>query len=293
MLRDRFKVILQTAWDGRECDAMIALHARRSADSIARFHAQAGAARLAVVLTGTDLYRDLPASLEARRSLDAAGRIVVLHEEALLELDPAWRKKAQLIFQSARPIARAKKPRRPVRFAAVGHLREEKDPRTLFAAVRLLPSDLDVEIRHVGAPLDAALAAEARDLAAHDSRYVYAGALPAHRARAMIARAHALVHPSVMEGGANVIAEAVTSGTPVIASRIAGNVGMLGREYPGYFPVHDASALAARLVQACEEPRFLAGLGRACAARRRLFSPATEAREIRALARVLVSQGRA
>ena len=289
MLRDRFKVILQTAWDGRECDAMIALHARRSADSIARFHAQAGAARLAVVLTGTDLYRDLPASHEARRSLDAAGRIVVLHEEALHELDPSWRKKARLIFQSAKPIARVKKPRHPLRFVAVGHLREEKDPRTLFAAVRLLPAGLDVEIRHVGAPLDEALAAEARELAAHDARYVYTGALPSSRARAAIARAHALVHPSAMEGGANVIAEAVTCATPVIASRIPGNVGMLGREYPGYFPVHDASSLAGRLVQACEEPRFLADLRRACAARRKLFSPATEAREIRALARALLA----
>src|ERR1700759_420286 len=66
MLRDRYRVIVQSEWDGRACDAMIALHARRSAQSIARFHAQEGSRRLAVILTGTDLYRDLPASIEAR-----------------------------------------------------------------------------------------------------------------------------------------------------------------------------------------------------------------------------------
>jgi putative glycosyltransferase (TIGR04348 family) len=289
MLRDRFRVIVQSEWDGRECDAVIALHALRSAASIASFHARAGAARLAVVLTGTDLYRDLPRSAEARASLDAAGIIVVLQEEALRELHCAWREKARVLFQSATPTARVKKGASPVRLAVVGHLREEKDPRTLFAAVSLLPRDLPVEIRHIGAPLDESLAAEAHALALRDARYVYAGALTAARARAAIARAHALVHPSRMEGGANVIAEAVASGTPVIASDIAGNVGMLGREYPGYFPVHDASALAGCLVQACEDREYLRGLGRACAARRKLFSPAAEARAVRALARELVA----
>lgn len=288
MLADRYRVIVQTEWDGRACDAMVALHARRSAASIARFHAEHGSRRLAVVLTGTDLYRDLPDSRDARHSLDVAGRIVVLQEEALRALEARWRCKAQVIFQSARVTPRrARKRRSPLRCVAVGHLRDEKDPRTLLAAVERLPHDLAIRIRHIGAPLDPALAAEAKALAARDPRYTYAGALPAHLARAAIARAHVLLHPSKMEGGANVIVEAVMSGTPVIASGIPGNVGMLGRRYPGYFTVGDASELAARLVEACGDPRYLAALARACAARRKLFAPAAEARAIRALARSL------
>jgi glycosyltransferase involved in cell wall biosynthesis len=92
-----------------------------------------------------------------------------------------------------------------------------------------------------------------------------------------------------MEGGANVIAEAVISGTPVIASEIPGNAGMLGREYPGFFPVHDESALARCLVQACGDRSYLRELARACAARRKLFSLAAEARAVRSLARALLA----
>src|ERR1700694_5754433 len=75
LLRDRYRIIVQTAWDGTEVDALIALHPRRSGASIAAFRSRARGRGLAVVLTGTDLYRDLPASAEAVRSLDAADQI--------------------------------------------------------------------------------------------------------------------------------------------------------------------------------------------------------------------------
>lgn len=288
MLRDRFRVIVQTEWDGRDCAAMIALHARRSAASIARFHEKSGSRHLAVVLSGTDLYRDLPESAEARHSLDVAGRIVVLQDEARRALEPRWRRKARVIFQSTEPTERARKPARALHCVAVGHLRDEKDPRTLFAAVERLPAGLPIRIRHIGEALDPVLGAEARALAAREPRYTWLGALPRGRTRAAIARAHLLVHPSKMEGGANVVVEAVSSGTPVVASGIPGNVGMLGRGYAGYFAVGDASGLAGRLVQASEDPRYLAALARACAARRALFAPAAEARAIRALAKSLL-----
>ena len=288
MLRERFRVIVQTEWDGRHCEAMIALHARRSADSITRFHAENGSRHLAVVLTGTDLYRDLPASAEVRHSLDVAGRIVVLQDEARRALEPRWRRKAIVIFQSTEPAAGGRKNRRGLLCVAVGHLRDEKDPRTLFAAVERLPADLPIRIRHIGEALDPALGAQAKALAARQRRYQYLGALPRARTRSAIARANVLVHPSKMEGGANVVVEAVMSRTPVIASGIPGNIGMLGRTYPGYFDMGDASDLARRLVQACEDPRYLARLGRACAARRPLFAPAVETRAVRALARSLL-----
>ena len=75
-------------------------------------------------------------------------------------------------------------------------------------------------------------------------RYRWLGALSQAAARRAIARARALVHMSRMEGGANVVIEAVRSGVPVLASRIDGNVGLLGADYDGYFPVGDAAALA-------------------------------------------------
>ena len=289
MLRDRYRPIVQTEWKGERADALIALHARRSAESIARFHAAAGGRRMAVVLTGTDLYKDLPAgNAEAARSLDRAGRIVVLQEHALDSLAPPWRHKASVIFQSAPLLERRAKPAGRLDAIMVGHLRAEKDPETLFAAVRALPAGLAIRIRHVGAPLDAALGKRARALARAEPRYRYSGALPHGLVRTAIARAHVLVHPSVVEGGANVIVEAVTAGTPVIASRIAGNVGMLGEDYPGYFEPRDAAGLATLLARALEDPRFLAGLRRAGDRRRALFRPAAETRAVRALARELL-----
>jgi len=287
MLRGRCKVIVQTRWEGERADALVALHARRSADSIERFHARHPDRAIAVMLTGTDLYRDLPESREAVRSLDIAQAIVTLQDEALRLLAPAWRKKARVIHQSARALRAVSK--RPGRLdcVAVGHLRDVKDPRTLFKAMRLLPGALPIRVRHYGAPLDAELGREASALAAGEARYRYLGAKPHGVVRAAIKSSHLLVHPSLMEGGANVIVEAVTAGTAVLASRVSGNIGMLGRGYAGYFEAGDSAGLAKLLMRALEEPRFLARLERQCAARRTLFSPATETRAVRRLIREL------
>jgi putative glycosyltransferase (TIGR04348 family) len=283
MLRDQCRIIVQTQWDGRPVDAMIALHARRSAASIAAFRESPLPRPLAVVLTGTDLYGDLPRSPEAAASLDAADQIVVLQEDAPNVLDARWRGRTRVIFQSARALTPARKPRGRLDCVAVGHLREEKDPRTLFEAFRMLPADLPIRLRHIGGALDARLGAEARALQRADSRYLYSGPLSRGLARCAMKAAHLLVHPSVVEGGANVIVESITAGTPLIASRISGNIGMLGSKYPGYFEPGDASGLASRLVQALEEREYLGRLARECAGRRALFTPQAEKRGVRRL----------
>lgn len=289
MLHDRYRVIVQTVWQGESADALIALHARRSAPSVAQFAAAARGRRIAVVLTGTDLYRDLPGSGEAIASLDRADRLVVLQEDALRMLEPRWQRKCAVIYQSAPLLAPRAKAAGRLACVVVGHLREEKDPATVFEAMARLPRELPITLRHIGAALDPKLAEAARALALRDPRYRYSGALPHGLARAAIHAAHVLVHPSIMEGGANVVVEAITSGTPVVASLISGNVGLLGKDYPGYFEARDASGLAARLVQALESRRYLASLRAACARRRARLRPEAEARSLRALAAVLVA----
>jgi putative glycosyltransferase (TIGR04348 family) len=262
---------------------MVALHARRSAGSVERFAASHPERGIAVVLTGTDLYRDLPASVEAVASLDRCRRIAVLQDDALRSLEPRWREKAQVIFQSAPSLPSAEKPRDRLQCVAVGHLRMEKDPQTLFDAMRRIPRDCPVYVRHIGAPLDDALAHEARSLAREDNRYVYEGGVPHESARIALQAAHILVHPSIVEGGANVIVEAITAGTAVIASRIPGNVGMLGAGYPGLFEPRDASGLASQLVRAWEDPAWREGLQAACAGRAPLFRPEAEKAAVHAL----------
>ena len=89
--------------------------------------------------------------------------------------------------------------------------------------------------------------------------------------------------------------EAVASGTPVLASRIDGNVGMLGADYAGYFPWGDADALAALILRCREVGRATRGARRSrsaasimleqlaaqCRERAPLFEPATERAAVR------------
>ena len=71
-----------------------------------------------------------------------------------------------------------------------------------------------------------------------------------------------------MEGGANVISEAARIGTPVLASRMSGNIGMLGAKYPGYYPVADDAALAELLMRAKGDRAFYRALQAALRTRR-------------------------
>jgi putative glycosyltransferase (TIGR04348 family) len=277
------KPIVQSEWRGEPADIVIALHAKRSAASIARLRDDAPGVPLVVVLSGTDLYRDLPRSPEAARSLALADRIVALQADALAHLPPEHRGKCEVIHQSSPPLSPARKRAGRLDCVAVGHLREEKDPLTLWRALGLLDPRLPLRLRHIGAPLDPELGRHARALAASDPRFRWSGALPHGLARCAIRDAHLLVHPSLIEGGANVIVEAVTAGTPVVASRVSGNVGMLGPDYPGYFEAGDAHGLAGMLGRLAADPEALRGLRRACEARRPLFTPARERGALRRL----------
>lgn len=271
---------------------MIALHARRSAASIAAWHEVHGSRGLGVVLTGTDLYRDIDGDTVTRHSLDAAHRLVVLQELGPRALPAEYRAKTLVVFQSATSRRALSKSRRQLRVVAVGHLRAEKSPETLFAAARLLGASSDIAIDHIGVALDPALGELAAATMMDCPRYRWLGGLPHSSTRDRIQRAHVMVHCSSMEGGAHVIMEAVASGTPVIASRVDGNVGMLGGDYPGYFPWGDAAALATllrdcRTGQSDERGGLLSTLALHCQRRSLLFDPAHERAAVRALVEAL------
>ena len=277
------QVQITQAWDGAPVDALIALHARRSAASIARFRDAHPHAPLALVMTGTDLYRDLGSDASAQHSVECASHVVVLQDEALKALPPAAQTKARCIVQSASRVLRDDAASGHVGLVAVGHLREEKDPLTLMAAARRLPPDTPIRIHHIGRPLDAALGTAALATMRQCPHYQWLGGLDARSARRWIARSRALVHMSRMEGGANVVIEAVRSQVPVLASRIDGNVGLLGVDYAGYFPVGDAAALAALMQRFAGEAGFAHRIQAECREREPRFAPAEEARAVRAL----------
>ena len=279
MLAADYRVQLLDRWTpgpGESPEALIALHARRSAESIAAWTARRPAGPLVVVLTGTDLYRDIHTDPCAQHSLAVAQRLVVLHERAIDDLPPPHRDKAVACFQSTSARSPARKTQRHLRALMVGHLRAEKSPDTYFGAARLLTQRADIRLDHIGAALDAALGRAAEAVQQACPHYRWLGALPHAITRDRIQRAHLLVHSSLIEGGAHVVMEAVRSGTPVLASRIAGNVGMLGPGYAGYFEPGDDQGLAALLQRCRDEPGILQHLATQCAARAPLFAPARE-----------------
>jgi putative glycosyltransferase (TIGR04348 family) len=279
------RVTIAMDYGGEPADAMIALHAWRSADAAARFRERYPQRPLVVALTGTDLYRFQHTEPETtHRTLAIADRLVGIHEAAADDVPEAHRAKLTVIIQSARPPT---EPRRPVqrefRALVVGHLRDVKDPFRPALAARQLPSGSRLMIHHLGLAPDADWAAAAREEMAANPRYRWHGELPHWRVRRALARAHLLIHPSLMEGGANAVGEAIVAGVPVLASAIPGNTGLLGRDYPGTFPVQDTAALTALMQRAEAEPAFYEELARYCRARVPLFAPEREAEAWRAL----------
>jgi putative glycosyltransferase (TIGR04348 family) len=283
MLRGDCRTAIAPGWQGEDRDALIALHARRSAASIDAFARAWPGRPLIVVLTGTDLYRDILVDASAQRSLQQATRLVVLQDQGVQQLSSALREKCTVIYQSARPLRPVPPPRRLLRAVQVGHLRDEKDPLTFMRAARRLHDRADIELQQVGEALDPTLAAAARRTQAECPGYRWLGGLARGLARQQIRHAQLLVSSSRMEGGAQVIIEAACSGTAVLASHIPGNVGMLGHDHPGYFEVGDDAALSRLLQRARDDAGFLALLRQRTLERAPLFDPAEEQRRVRAL----------
>lgn len=290
MLAPDYRVDLTDRWTGGDAALLIALHARKSADSIRRWSDAMPGRPTLVVLTGTDLYRDIHVDASARESLRLAHALVVLQERGVDELPPQLRDKANVCFQSTPKRAALPKTSRHLRALMVGHLRAEKDPQTYFAAAKALTGRSDILLDHVGAALDEDWTGQARAVEASCPNYRWLGALSHGVTLGRIRQAHVLVHPSRIEGGAHVVMEAVRSGTPVLASRIPGNVGLLGDGYEGYFEAGDVAALTALLTRCRDDTAMLPRLSGFCNARSHLFEPARERTTLLEIVRRLLSK---
>jgi putative glycosyltransferase (TIGR04348 family) len=284
------EVRLQESWGGEESDAMIALHARRSHPSIKRYaDAYPGRPRV-VVLAGTDLYRDIHYDEAARESLELATALIVLQEKGPEELKPRHQPKTRVIYQSATPVATLPL-KRHFEVCVIGHLRDEKDPFRAALAARLLPPTSRIRVTHTGRPYSEEFAEKARLEASENPRYRWLGEVSPREARRLLARSRLLAQTSIMEGGANVVSEALASGVPVVASDIPGNVGMLSENYPGYYPVGDEEALAGLLYRAENDDDFYETLKARCGARKYLVLPEREKEALGSLVKEVLEAG--
>ena len=292
MLSAAFQTRISPVWPDNKpaditADVLVALHARRSAPSVAAWAHAHPTRPLVLALTGTDLYQDIQHDADAQRSLQLATHLVVLQEQGLQALPASLRHKARVIYQSSTQMPHANKTPAHLRAVMVGHLRDEKSPQVLWQTAQALQADDAIFIDHIGRALDPALTKQAQQTASQCPHYRWLNELPYVPTRRSIQRAHVLVHTSRIEGGAHVIMEAVMSGTPVLASRVSGNVGMLGADYPGYFEPGNAQQLAS-LLRECrqtqnQEDGLLVKLTQACESRAELFKPEREQADLCAL----------
>ena len=279
------KVTIAVKWDKTPCDLMVALHAWRSADDIALFKQENPTLPLIVAMTGTDLYRFIHSHPEPTlASIKAADELVVLHEKAYLALpEEAWHK-VNIVYQSAIPLPFSiNRSKQNFDICVVGHLREEKDALRTAYAVRDLPESSRIRVRHYGKAHNEEWAQMAREEMKVNPRYHWFGEVKHWQIRKAYARCHLMVLSSVMEGGANVISEATVAGLPVIASEIVGSVGLLGEDFPGYYPVKDTAALRKLLIKAENNPDFVQSLRQHGDQRAKLFLPAAEGQQWKAL----------
>jgi putative glycosyltransferase (TIGR04348 family) len=264
-------------YDGRPADLLVAVHAWRSAKSIERFKAKYPRRPVVLQLSGTDIYGYLKTDpVPTLRAMELADRLVALNDLAWRTVPKRLRSRLCVIHQSAAPPRRRSPDRRAVVVSVIGHLRDVKDPLRAAEAARLLPDDSHVRIEQVGRAYTAEWAARARAETAANPRYLWRGDVAAAAVRGLLARSHAMVISSLSEGGANVISEAAVAGVPILASRMDGNVGLLGTDYPGYFPVGATRTLAGLLRRVECDAEFARRLTKAVRARAALFRPSRE-----------------
>lgn len=272
------RVTISRTYEGQGYDLLLALHARRSYSSIKRFNSKHPKSPVIVALTGTDLYRDLHKNRVAAKSLEIATRIVALQPKALEELKPKWRNKSRVIYQSVElnfgNLQRDKTSSFDV--CVVGHLRAVKDPFRAALAARLLPPSSRIRVLQIGQAMTPAMDRRARAEVQRNGRFQWLGEQSRSRTLRILARSQLCVISSRLEGGANVLSEAIVASVPILASRVNGNVGILGEDYPGLFTAGNSQQLAQLLQRAECDAKFLAKLKSRIKKLTPLFDPARE-----------------
>jgi putative glycosyltransferase (TIGR04348 family) len=285
-----YSVEVTESWSQGDPNVLIALHAYRSHQSIVQFKKKHPRRPIVLILTGTDLYRDMENHSEVIQSMEMANQLIVLQSSALDSIPPSLRYKAQVIYQSVKVDLTAPISKEDFLVTIIGHLREEKDPFCVGRSLPLLPSDSKINVRHLGQAMSSQMGDLAKNFNATLDRYQWIGEVSHADTLRTLSQSYIMVISSRMEGGAHVVSEAIALGIPVIASDIPGNRGLLGKDYPGYYPVGDESALANLLYRSEKMPAFYASLQKHIDLRKELIKPAREKQSIQELVSSLITK---
>jgi len=279
ILRDLgHQVNVSVNYDGKKTDLMIALHAWRSADSIINYKKVYPNRPLIVTLTGTDINSYIDSDpVRTIGSMDCADFLICLHD-LVADITPMkFHGKLRIIYQSAPALSQERNPRKSFfDICLIGHLRDVKDPLRGAFAIRDLPETSRIRLIHFGKAHNKAWKKKALHEMQHNPRYLWKGEKASWEVRKEFSRTNLMLISSKSEGGANVISEALVAGIPVIASKINGNIGMLGKDYKGFFSVGDEKALRDLLIKCENDHGFLSELAESCKTRAKLFNASEE-----------------
>ena len=278
-----YAVAVTESWSGDDAAMLIALHAYRSHSSIMEFHKNHSDKPIVLVLTGTDLYRDMGVHGEVIRSMEIADKLIVLQSAALESIPFQLRHKALVIYQSVPVDIAPAIASSDFQVTVIGHLREEKDPFCIARSLPLIPADSKISVLHLGMAMTEQMERSATSYNDNLERYQWIGEVSHADALKMLSQSRLMVISSRMEGGAHVVSEAIALGIPVIASDIPGNRGLLGNDYLGYYPVGNEAMLASLLYRCETMPDFYASLKKQINVRSDLISPEREMQSIQAL----------
>lgn len=285
-----YSVEVTESWSGEDVGVLIALHAFRSHQSIVQFKKRYPSRPIVLILTGTDLYRDMQNHSEVLQSMEMADQLIVLQSSALDSIPPSLRYKAQVIYQSVEIDLTDPISKEDFLVSVIGHLREEKDPFCVARSLPLLPSDSKINVQHLGRAMNSQMEDLARNFNATLDRYQWIGEVSHTDALRLLSQSRLMIISSLMEGGAHVVSEAIALGIPVIASDIPGNRGLLGEDYPAYYPKGDERALANLLYRSETMPTFYASLLKHIDLRRELIKPAREKQSIQEMVVALIAK---
>lgn len=277
------QVRVSNHWTGKDTDLLIALHAYRSHASIVQFREKYPNQPIILILTGTDLYRDMPEHPEVLKSMEISDAIVILQSAALAMIPKKLQTKTHVIYQSTKSVKSKSLLKKNFLISVIGHLRPEKDPFCTAKSLKYLGPESKIKVIHLGKAMSSEMKSLAKAYNKKLKNYQWLDELSHSETLQQLSRSHLMVISSLMEGGAHVVTEAIAIGVPVIASDIPGNRGLLGDDYPGYYPVGDAKALALALQKAEFEPSFYRSLEKHIKKRRHYVQPEFELNSIKAL----------
>ena len=270
-------------------ELMVAIGAEECDEAITAFLATHADGHLAVMLTGHNLYAQPEVSPIVARNIERASAIIVPNDHAVERLPPQFRDKTHVLYPAVElpeggveaipdPPLREERQTDPPQFevCVANHLADYSDPLRTAEAARLLPEDSRIFVTHIGRVLDPQWEARVEGESETNPRYDWLGEASWSEARRYIKRARLLSLTSTIDGGGNTIAEAVVLGTPLVATRIPGHVGLTGEDYPGLLETHDERTLAEMMYAVETDPDFREQLDQECARMRPKFDMNSE-----------------